>query len=314
MNQQEEDPMTEEIVDVVIIGAGPAGLQAAVHAVRKKASVLVVGRIEQSSLYRAHVENYLCVDGVAEGSELLRIGAAQAERFGARFLAEDLLKIEPREDLFAVETESETIVARSVVLATGTSRKKLKVKGEKELTGRGVSYCVDCDANFFRKAKVAVVGDQSAAVDGALTLTNYAAEVHLITRGLDVAETLRAKLAASNVQLHEGAWVKGILGENAVTGLLLEDGTTLEVEGIFVELGAKGALDLAASLGVQMDMETFSHIGVNRMQETNIPGIYAAGDICGQPYQMAKAVGEGCVAGWEAANYANRRKREQDED
>ncbi|MDA8165203.1 MAG: NAD(P)/FAD-dependent oxidoreductase [Desulfobacteraceae bacterium] len=299
----------EEIIDVVIIGAGPAGLQAAVHAVRKKASVLVVGRPEQSSLYRAHVENYLGVDGVAAGSDLLRIGAAQAERFGARLLTEDLLKIEPREELFAVETESGEVLARTIILATGTSRKKLKVKGEKELTGRGVSYCVDCDANFFRNAKVAVVGDKSAAVDGALTLTRYAAEVHLVARRLDVAEGLRGKLAASTVQLHEGAWVKEILGENAVTGLLLEDGSTLAVEGVFVELGAKGALDLAASLGVQMDMETFSHIAVNRLQETSIPGIYAAGDICGQPYQMAKAVGEGCVAGWEAANYANSRKR-----
>jgi thioredoxin reductase (NADPH) len=306
--------MAEEIIDVVIIGAGPAGLQAAVHAVRKKASVLVVGRVEQSSLYRAHVENYLCVDGVAEGSDLLRIGAAQAERFGARLLAEDLLKVEPREELFAVETESEEVLARSIILATGTSRKKLKVKGEKELTGRGVSYCVDCDANFFRNAKVAVVGDKSAAVDGALTLTKYAAEVHLITRGLDVAASLRGKLAASSVQLHEGGWIKEILGENAVAGVLFEDGSTLEVEGVFVELGAKGALDLATGLGVQMDMETFSHIGVNRQQETNIAGIYAAGDICGQPYQMAKAVGEGCVAGWEAANYANRRKREQSQD
>ncbi|MEJ2034499.1 MAG: NAD(P)/FAD-dependent oxidoreductase [Deltaproteobacteria bacterium] len=306
--------MAEEIVDVVIIGSGPAGLQAAVHAVRKKASVLVVGRTEQSSIARAHVENYLCVDGVTEGSELLRIGVAQAERFGARLLAEDLLKVEAREDLFAVETESEHFMARSIILATGTSRKKLKVKGEKELTGRGVSYCVDCDANFFRNAKVAVVGDKSAAADGALTLTSYAAEVHLVTHGLDVAESLRGKLAASKVQLHESNWVKEILGENAVTGLLLEDGTTLEVEGIFVELGAKGALNLAAGLGVQMDMETFSHIDVNRRQETNIPGVYAAGDVCGQPYQMAKAVGEGCVAGWEAANYANRRKREQGQD
>jgi thioredoxin reductase (NADPH) len=303
--------MSEEVVDVVVIGAGPAGLQAAVHAVRKKVSVLVMGRVEQSSLYDAHVENYLCVEGVTGGGELLRIGQAQAERFGARLLAEDLVKIEARDGLFAVEAESESFLGRSLILATGISRRKLKVKGEKELTGRGVSYCVDCDANFFRNAKVAVVGDKSAAVDGALTLLKYAAEVHLISRGLDVSAAMLARLRESRVQVHEPAWIKEILGEQAVTGLLLEDGGTLEVDGVFVELGAKGALDLAAGLGVQLDMETFSHIATNRKQETNIPGIYAAGDICGQPYQMAKAVGEGCVAGWEAAIYANRQKREQ---
>jgi thioredoxin reductase (NADPH) len=303
--------MSEEIIDVAVIGAGPAGLQAAVHAVRKKVSVVVVGRAQNSSLYDAHVENYLGVDGVTDGSELLNIGLAQARRFGARLLEEDLLKIEPREEgLFTVETESETITARAIVLATGTSRKKLKVKGEKELTGRGVSYCVDCDANFYRNAKVAVVGGQSAAADGALTLLSYAAEVHLITRGLEVSEAMAARLRDSSVQLHEASWPREILGEHAVTGLLLEDGTTLEVDGVFVELGAKGALDLATGLGVQMDMETFSHIATNKMQETNVAGIYAAGDVCGHPYQMAKAVGEGCVAGWEAANYASRRKRE----
>jgi thioredoxin reductase (NADPH) len=304
--------MSGEIVDVAVIGAGPAGLQAAVHAVRKKVSVVVIGRIQYSSLYGAHVENYLGVDGVTDGSELLGIGMAQARRFGARLLEEDLLKIEAGENgLFTVETESEMITARTIILATGTSRKKLKVKGEKELTGRGVSYCVDCDANFYRNAKVAVVGDHSAAVDGALTLLSYAAEVHLVTRGLEVSETMAARLRNSRVQLHESSWPGEILGENAVTGLQLEDGTTLEVEGVFIELGAKGALDLATGLGVQMDMETFSHIAANKKQETNIAGVYAAGDICGQPYQMAKAVGEGCVAGWEAANYAGRLKREQ---
>jgi thioredoxin reductase (NADPH) len=303
--------MDQEIIDVVVIGAGPAGLQAAVHAARKKVSVLVVGKIEQSSLYDAHVENYLCVDGVAGGGDLLQTGRSQAERFGARLLPEDLLKIEARNGLFAVETESESYLARGIILATGISRGKLKVKGEKELIGRGVSYCVDCDANFFRNAEVAVVGDRSAAVDGALTLLNYAAEVHLISRDLDVSPALYAKLRESRVKVHEPAWVQEILGEQAVTGVRLEDGTSLKAEGVFVELGAKGALDLAAGLGVHMDMESFSHIATNKKQETNIAGIYAAGDICGQPYQMAKAVGEGCVAGWEAANHAKRLKREQ---
>ena len=307
--------MAEEIIDVVIIGAGPAGLQAAMHAARKKVSVLVLGRIEQSSLYWAHVENYLGVGGVTEGSEMLKIGREQAERFGARISGEDLLHIEQQEELFEVKMEGgQTIPARSVIIATGTSRKKLKVKGEKELTGKGVSYCVDCDANFYRGAKVAVVGDESAAVDGALTLLKYASEVHLITKKLGVSADLRQKLAESAVQVHEGAWVQEISGETAVTGVQLEDGSTLEVEGVFVELGAKGALELATTLGVQMDMETFSHIATNKKQETNVPGVYAAGDIAGQPYQMAKAVGEGCLAGWEAANYANRLKRKQAQD
>ncbi|MBU0483389.1 MAG: NAD(P)/FAD-dependent oxidoreductase [Proteobacteria bacterium] len=305
--------MTENITDVLIIGAGPAGLQAAVHAVRKKASVVVLGRAERSSIYQAHVENYLCVDGVTEGSELMRVALGQAGRFGAVLLPEDVMQIEQQDGLFMVKSESKKHLARTIIIATGTSRKKLKVKGEKELVGRGVSYCVDCDANFFRNAKVAVVGNESAAVDGALTLTGYASEVYLIAKELSVTEELRQKLSQSKVQLKEGAWVGEIIGENAVTGIMLEDNTTLEVEGVFVELGAKGAMELAVNLGVQLDTETFTHIQTDKKQATNVGGIFAAGDICGHPYQMAKAVGEGCVAGLEAANYARRQKKEGDE-
>ena len=300
--------MSEQIIDVLIIGAGPAGLQAAVHAVRKKASVMVLGRPERSSIYSAHVENYLCVEGVVEGSELLRIARGQVENFGSEILEEDVLHITQADDLFAVKTESRELKARAIIIATGTSRKKLKVKGEKELAGRGVSYCVDCDANFFRNARVAVVGDGSAAVDGALTLTGYASDVFLITRGLDVSEELVGKLADSKVSVMKGSWVKEISGEHAVTGLRLEDDQELAVEGVFVELGAKGAMELAVNLGVLLDSETFTHIEIDRKQATNIAGIFAAGDITGHPYQMAKAVGEGCVAGLAAANYARKVK------
>ena len=305
--------MAEELSDVVIIGAGPAGLQAAINAVRKKATVLVLGRPERSSLYRAHVENYLSIDGVREGSELLAVGIDQVKRFGAEYSAEDVLHVEYGSETFAVRVESgRTIKTRSLIFATGTSRKKLKVKGEKELSGKGVSYCVDCDANFYRNAKVAVVGNESAAVDGALTLLGYASEVHLITKELAVSEELYNKLSESGVNVHQDNWVSEIQGENSVEGVLLKDGTYLEAEGIFIELGAKGALELATTIGVQLDSETFTHIDCNKKQQTNISGVYAAGDIAGHPYQMAKAVGEGCVAGWEAANYSLKQKRSED--
>ena len=302
--------MTEELYDVVIIGAGPAGLQAAINAVRKKATVLVLGRPERSSLYRAHIENYLCVDGVREGAELLAMGIEQVKRFGTEYSPEDVLHIDHASDTFAIRVESGKIITtRSLIFATGTSRKKLKVKGEKELSGKGVSYCVDCDANFYRNAKVVVVGNESAAVDGALTLLGYTSEVHLVTKELGVSEKLLSKLSQSGVKIHHDTWVSEIQGENSVEAVQLENGTRLDVEGIFIELGAKGALELATAIGVQLDSETFTHIDCDKKQQTNIAGVYAAGDIAGHPYQMAKAVGEGCVAGWEAANYALKQKR-----
>ena len=302
--------MGAQVIDVVIIGAGPAGLQAAVHAVRKKASVLVLGKAERSGIYRAHVENYLCVNGVTEGSEMLKVGREQVVRFGAEIAEEDALEIQKKDNFFLVRTETgKDVTARTLVLATGSTRSKLNVKGEKKLLGLGVSYCVDCDANFFRNVPVAVVGNESAAVDGALTLLGYASEVFLIAKKLSVSEELGRKLVDSKIKLMEGTWVKEILGDSELKGLLLEDDSTLTVEGVFIELGAKNAIELATTIDVQLDTETFSYIATDKKQATNIPGIYAAGDVAGPPHQMAKAVGEGCVAGWGAANFARIMKK-----
>ncbi len=302
--------MTKQKYDVVIIGAGPAGIQAAIHASRKKTSVLMLGRIESSALYKAHVENYACVAGIKTGQELLEDGLAQTKQFGTEILAEDVLKVHQDGDAFQVEIESgQHIATRSVIFSMGISKKTLNVPGEKELLGRGVSYCVDCDANFYRGATVAVAGNKSAAVDGALTLLGYAAKVYLICDEPMVSEDLLARLQNSEVELISHNPVKAILGEKEVTSLELADGSSLEVEGIFIEIGSKGALELATQVGVQLDTETFKYINTTKKAETNIAGMYAAGDITGPPYQMAKAVGEGCIAGMEAATYARKQKR-----
>ncbi len=301
--------MSGQLYDVVIIGAGPAGIQAAIHASRKKTSVLVLGRIENSALYGAHIENYAFVAGVTQGADMLNTGLMQAQSFGAEWSPEDVLKVNQENGPFELELESgRSIQARAVIFTMGVSKKKLSVPGEKDLTGRGVSYCVDCDANFYRGATVTVTGDRSAAVDGALTLLDYAAKVYLVAEDLNVSQELLDRLLASEVE-----WIKSsveqIEGDRVVTALKLVDGSTLETEGIFIELGSKGALELATQIGVLLDNESFKYIQVNRKQETNIPGIYAAGDIVGPPYQMAKAVGEGCVAGMEAATYARKLRK-----
>lgn len=303
--------MSGQTYDVVIIGAGPAGIQAAIHASRKKTRVLMLGRIENSALYGAHIENYAFVQGVALGADLLRLGLEQAKQFGTELSAEDVLKIAQEEDMFHLELESgASIRTRSLIFCMGVSKKKLSVPGEKELAGRGVSYCVDCDANFYRGAVVTVTGDRSAAVDGALTLLDYAAKVYLVANELNVSKELLERLEASKVECISSS-IKQINGDRMVTSLLLANGETLTTEGIFIELGSKGALELATQIGVQLDTESFKYIAVNQKQETNIPGIYAAGDIVGAPWQMAKAVGEGCVAGMEAATYARRMRKKE---
>ncbi|MFZ5586888.1 MAG: NAD(P)/FAD-dependent oxidoreductase [Thermodesulfobacteriota bacterium] len=298
--------MARQDFDVVVLGTGPAGLQAAIHAVRGKVSVLVLGRPHQSSLFKAHVENYCCLPAFA-GPEMLEDGRRQAGEFGAVFREEDVVGVEPAAGGFLIRLEGgDQVAAKALVLAMGVSRHKLGVPGEKDFLGRGVSYCVDCDGGFFRNQPVAVVGGGSAAVSGALTLLFVASEVHLVCRELAVGEVLGQKLGESAIQLHLGRWPQQIVGAGQVEALVLDDGQRLEVNGVFIELGAKGAVELAGGLGVALDSETMKYIATDKKQATSLAGVWAAGDITGPPWQMAKAVGEGCVAGLEAAAYVKR--------
>jgi len=291
--------------DVIILGTGPAGLQAAIHAARKKVSVLVMGKETRSSLFHAHVENFCCIFNIT-GEEILNVGRQQAANFGADLLEEDVLTILPDGQHFKIISESGTeLYCMSLIIATGTARNKLGVPGEKEFLGRGVSYCVECDANFFKGEDVAVVGGASAAVGGALTLLDYAKTVNLVYEKLDVADTLAAELKKSNVVIHTGAKVQEISGDTGVQEILLADGSKIPIAGVFIELGAKGVMELATHIGIQFDDE-MKYIDTNKKMETNVPGVFAAGDICGPPWQMAKAVGEGCVAGIAAATYAKK--------
>jgi thioredoxin reductase (NADPH) len=291
--------------DVVILGTGPAGLQAAIHAARKKAAVLVLGKESKSSIYHHHVENYCCILSTT-GEDIIKAGRQQAVSFGAELVDEDVLSLAAADGRFRIRLESGSdISAGAVILATGTSRNRLGVPGEKELLGRGVSYCVECDCNFYKGNDVAVVGAGSAAASGALTMLAYARSVHLVCRKLEVNESLAGELRRSAVILHEQTQVKEIAGKESVEGVVLEDGVQLPVQGVFIELGAKGVMELAGLLGVQLDDE-MKYIQTNKKMETSVPGIYAAGDITGPPWQVAKAVGEGCVAGLEAAGYAKK--------
>ncbi len=302
--------MDQEIYDVVILGTGPAGLQAAIHAARTKVSVWVMGREHKSSLFKAHVENYCCITGIS-GEELLQQGVKQASDSGANFLHEDVIKTSKTEGGFLIHTESgRTIKTRALIMAMGVSRNRLGVPGEKEFLGQGVSYCVDCDANFYKGSTVAVVGNESAAVSGALTLLFYAQKVYLISDALNVSERLDYQIRKSDVDLYLGRKVSEIVGHDTVEGLIMDNGQPLNVDGVFIETGAKGAVELAATLGVAMDDKKFQYIVTDKQQQTNEKGIYAAGDICGPPWQMAKAVGEGCVAGLSAAKYAKKIKRQ----
>jgi len=285
--------------EIIIVGAGPAGLQAGIHTARRKHSVLILGKPQASALWNAHIENYFGVPGKASGAELLKVGLAQAQGFGAEFLEEDVVKIEKVEPGFLVETETgKTFQGLALILALGVKKKKKIFKDEDKFVGKGVSYCVDCDAWFYRGKRVAVIGDGSAALHGAQTLTKFAEKVYLIPlKDLPISAEEAEKIEVIRKKPLE------IVGENEVSGLKFEDGESISVDGIFIEIGAKGPLELLAPLGIELDPQTFSYVKVNQRMETNVPGVFACGDLTGPPLQVAKAVGEGCVAGISASDY-----------
>jgi len=290
--------------EVVIVGSGPAGLQAAIHVARKKVSVAVVGHLDKSGLNKAHIENYLGLPKT-EGAQVLSFGAEQAKRFGAQFFEQDVLKTERKDDSFLVTTDHDLeLRCKALILALGISRAKLNVPGEKELLGKGVSYCAACDSGFFKGKKVAVIGDESTAPASAILLAEYASEVAWIAKKPKVAEPLLDKVKQTSVKLITPHEPTRIIGEEVVTGLELDDGSRLEVDGVFIELGAKGSVELAFDLGLLPDPSGM--IKVNERMETEVPGVYACGDVTGEPWQLAKAVGQGCVAGWNAAKYVRK--------
>ena len=287
--------------DVAIIGAGPAGLQAAIHAARRKVKTVVIGRPDQGALVKAEIENYFGIPRI-KGQDIVLIGLEQTTNAGAEIYEEDVLKAEKVGETFILHTDHDNkFIAKSVILALGISRMRLNAEGEKEFLGRGVSYCAACDANFFKGKKVAVIGNDSMAAVSTMLLTNVASEVYWVTEEPKVAAPLFEKVAATNAKLVQAAWPKKIHGDKTVKKIELDDGRVIDVDGVFIELGARGSADLALELGIIPDPNGL--ITVNAKMETEVPGIYAAGDVTGRPWQLARAVGQGCIAGTNAANF-----------
>ncbi|MCD6547934.1 MAG: FAD-dependent oxidoreductase [Thermodesulfobacterium sp.] len=296
--------------DIAVIGVGPAGIQAGIYAGRRKNKVIIFGKASKSALWHAHLENYFGFEEKVKGKELLSAGIKQLKRAGVTIVEEDIVKIEPLERGFKLITEREKeFTALALILAMGIKRKKSFFKREKDFIGKGVSYCVDCDAWFYKGKKVVVIGDGSSAIWGAKFLTQFATEVFFYFSKGELSSEEKKKLVEKGVKVLAQKPVE-IIGETEVEGIKFDDGSVLKVDGIFIEQGAKGTLELLAPLGVELDPENFNYVKVDRKMKTSVDGIFACGDITGPPLQVAKAVGEGCIAGLSASDYINKIKGE----
>ncbi len=294
--------------DLLIVGAGPAGMTAAVYAARKGLAPLVLSEdIGGQAAWSSSVENYMGFKDI-RGSELMRRFEEHMRAQQLHYEESRVVRVVPRDGRFLVERADGTShEARAVILATGRQPRTLDVPGEMSLRGKGLSYCATCDGPLFRDARVAVIGGGNAGLQACHDLLAVAREVHLVTNELVSADqAIKDKvLGHPKLRLYEYHAVKAIRGDQAVQGLAIigPEGReiTLDVEGVFVEIGLVPSSELAENVVARNEAK---EIIVDCACQTNLRGLYAAGDVttaCGE--QIIIAAGEGAKAALAAADY-----------
>ena len=277
---------------LIIIGGGPAGISAALYAKRANLDVTVF-YMPGSSLNKAHmIENYYGIEQIS-GQDLYESGIRQAQRLGIELIAEEVLSLEWMER-FTIVTAKNNYEADAVILATGAYRATPPIKGLKEKEGKGVSYCAVCDGFFYRKKRVAVLGDASYAAHEAEYLSNLTPNLYVLTNGKEVKDEKLAQYELFNQK------IKAVEGEVKIERVVFEDDSILEVDGLFVAEGSAGSVDLARKIGTLIDN---NKIVVDEDMRTNVPGLYACGDCTKGLLQVSKAVYEGAQAATDAIRF-----------
>ena len=276
--------------DVIILGAGPAGISASLYTKRANLKTLILYN-DKSGLEKASlIENYYGFKNGITGEELYNTGIEQAKNIGVEVLKEEVVKIENNIEYFNVVTTRNEYQAKNLILATGNKKNRPKIKGIEKFEGKGVSYCAICDGFFYRNRSVAVLGSGNYAIAETNELINIADNITILTNGKKAPE-----FRADNVKV-DTKEIEEIEGTDKVEEVKFKDGTTIKTDGIFVAEGVAGSSEFAKKLGIITQKDK---IVVNENMETNVKGIYACGDCTGGLLQVSKAVYEGAKAGLE---------------
>ncbi len=301
--------MEEVIYDVVIVGGGPAGLTASIYTSRRALKTMVITKDIGGQLSLTDdVGNYPGFESIA-GLTLSQKFQEQAAKTGTEFLFDEVVSLEKNNGEFLLKTfGNKEIKARTVILAFGLTPRDLNVPGEKELTGRGITYCATCDGPLYRGKDVAVIGGGNSALDAAEYLSKVAKKVYLLVRGeaFRGEQVLIDKVkAAENVEVIFQAQTKEIKGKERVQSLVYEkQGKNEEVvvEGVFIEIGHMAKTTWLKAAGI--DLTEHDEIKINQNNETNLPGVFAAGDVTDVNYKQAViSAGEGSKAALQAYKY-----------
>ena len=308
------DEKKEKLIEkqeIIILGSGPAGLSAALYAARAGLDPLVLtgmmlhGQASTTSV----IENYPGFPEGIDGSELGQLFQTQAERFGAQIEIDQAISIDLHQQPYLVESYGKTYETKSIIITTGATPRKLGVPGEKELTGKGVSYCGTCDGWFFREKDIVVVGGGDSALEEGLFLTRFANSVTIIHRRNELrAGTILQERAFANPKI-KFIWdsvVTEIIGDDAVQSVRLKNTKTgdeenHQIDGVFIFIGHDPNSEIFEG---QLDFEAGGYLKVNKLMETSIPGVYAAGEIADPDYrQVITSAGMGAAAAIQATRY-----------
>lgn len=284
--------------DAIIIGKGPAGMSAALYTVRANLKTLIIGRNDSRLMKADKIDNYFGFSRTISGPELLKEGEAQVLRLGAEIVQEEVMSL-GRDEFFIVETPERKYGARALLLATGQPQKHVKIENLTDFEGRGVSYCVTCDGFFYNNLKVGVLGFKDYAVHEARELLNYTRDITIFTNGQppELSEKYQDEVMRFNVNVKQ---VKKLEGGESLQRIHFTDGTSEELEGLFVAYESASGTDFARKLGI---LTEGSSVVVDGRQRTNIEGLFAAGDCTGGLRQISTAVGQGAVAGKAMVEY-----------
>ena len=304
--------MSDEVRELIIIGGGPAGYTAALYAARANLKPLVIEGFQWGGqlMITSDVENYPgYADGVL-GPEMMAEFRRQAERFGTEFITDDVTRVDFSERPFVVAVGNDEYRAETVIVATGATARQIGLESEQRLQGRGVSYCAVCDAAFFREKEIVVVGGGDSAMEEASFLAKFGSKVTLVHRRDEFrASPIMIDRAEANEKISfvTNAVVEEVLGDTSVTGIRLRDTRTgetseLPADGIFVAIGHDPTTALFLD---QLDHDDQGYLVTKPgSSETNIPGVFAVGDVQDHVYRQAvTAAGSGCMGALDAERY-----------
>ncbi len=284
--------------DVIIIGAGPAGISAGIYTARARLRTLIIGASSGALAKAGKIENYYGFSSPISGEKLLSEGLLQAKNVGAEILTEQVVNI-GYEDSYIVKTKDSQYKGKAVIIATGSSRTAPKIEGFTRFEGQGISYCAVCDAFFYKGKDVAVLGCCEYALHEASELLPIAKSVTLLTNGAKPIPDIPKEIPVITTE------IAALEGGDTLEKVRLADGNELTVAGVFVAIGVAGSSDLARKLGAETEG---LKIVVDENMATNLPGLFAAGDCTGGMMQIAKAVYEGAKAGMEAIKFVRNNK------